>query len=388
GIVVANSPDAGTESIRIGKNRRAVVASPGGFHLNGDRGECFIEGEAGRRLLRHGDLVNIAGLRVSFFGGWIAENNLAAIELHGFLTSSAAVMKILHYLNLAAGSDEPVLITGESGSGKEILARAAHKLSRRAGGNFIAVNCGAIPEEIFESEFFGHEKGSFTGAGNSKRGIVETAHDGTIFLDEIGELSANSQKKLLRLIETGEFYRVGAIDRRIVPARFIAATNRDLTRAAEAASPEFRRDLLHRLCCHHITIPPLRERKEDIALIARRLVSGSGKNLSLGSGALKKLLDYDFEGNVRELKNVMKRAILLNCGGEITEKDIVFAAVNGMGGDCPREGFICEPSLREYTEAIIREKLREHNNSRRAAYTSLKIPKSTFYSYLKRMNIT
>jgi DNA-binding NtrC family response regulator len=223
-------------------------------------------------------------------------------------------------LQRAAGTDTSVLLEGESGTGKELFARALHALSQRADGPFVAINCAAIPENLLETELFGHEKGAFTGAANRKPGKFELAHRGTLFLDEIGELPLSLQPKILRALEERRFERVGGTSLLQVDVRVVAATNRNL-RAAVAAR-QFREDLFFRLSVFPITIPPLRERPNDITMLAKHFIDrfcrDINKNpLSLAPSAIDELLKYPWPGNVRELQNCIERAVILTEGDTI-----------------------------------------------------------------------
>jgi DNA-binding NtrC family response regulator len=223
-------------------------------------------------------------------------------------------------LQRAAGTDTSVLLEGESGTGKELFARALHALSPRADGPFVAINCAAIPENLLETELFGHEKGAFTGAANRKPGKFELAHRGTLFLDEIGELPITLQPKILRALEDRRFERVGGTSLISVDVRVVAATNRNL-RAAIAAR-QFREDLFFRLSVFPITIPPLRDRPTDITMLAKHFIEkfcrDINKNtLSLAPSAVDELLKYPWPGNVRELQNCIERAVILTEGDTI-----------------------------------------------------------------------
>ncbi len=223
-------------------------------------------------------------------------------------------------LQRAAGTDTTVLLEGESGTGKELFARTLHALSPRSDGPFVAINCAAIPENLLETELFGHEKGAFTGAANRKPGKFELAHRGTLFLDEIGELPLTLQAKILRALEEKKFERVGGTSLLQVDVRVVAATNRNL-RAAVAAR-QFREDLFFRLSVFPITIPPLRERQSDISMLAKYFIERfcrdlNKKPLSLAPSAMDDLLAYSWPGNVRELQNCIERAVILTEGDSI-----------------------------------------------------------------------
>src|SRR5215468_10268435 len=234
--------------------------------------------------------------------------------------TSRAMQRVVDLIAQVAATKANVLISGESGTGKEIAAREIHDGSDRRESPFVAVNCGAIPENLLESELFGHVKGAFTGAVQSKPGLFETAGQGTVFLDEIGELSLPLQVKLLRVIQERTFRRVGGTGDLRFDARLVAATNRRL--GDEVAAGRFREDLYYRLNVIEVELPPLRERREDVPLLVAHFVEKYGSELGrevqrVSDAALEKLVAYDYPGNVRELENVIERAVALSRGGEI-----------------------------------------------------------------------
>ncbi|HXW07478.1 MAG TPA: sigma-54-dependent Fis family transcriptional regulator [Vicinamibacterales bacterium] len=233
---------------------------------------------------------------------------------------SPLMRQVMEEVEQVAGSDVAVLLLGETGTGKELLARALHERSGRASRAFVPVNCAALPEALVESEMFGHERGAFTGAHSRKPGRFELAHRGTLFLDEIGDLPLNAQAKLLRVLQDGELHRVGSTQPMKVDVRLIAATHQDLP--ARIGERAFREDLFYRLSVFPIRIPPLRERPEDIPLLAEFLAGRYARRLgkrvgALTPGAIAALGSYSWPGNVRELQNVVERAVILNQGGSI-----------------------------------------------------------------------
>ncbi|MFM8410529.1 MAG: sigma-54 interaction domain-containing protein [Alphaproteobacteria bacterium] len=237
----------------------------------------------------------------------------------GIVGKSPAMQQVFDLIRRVAPSGAPVLVTGESGTGKELVAQAIHALSTRRGDALVPVHCGAIPEDLLESELFGHVKGAFTGAVNARTGRFRLADGGTIFLDEIGEMSARFQVKLLRVLEDGTFEQVGGTNTQRVDVRVVAATHRDLHAMAEKGS--FRADLLYRLDVVTIRIPALRERREDIPLIASHFLSmlarRGGPRFELSPEAAACLAAHDWPGNVRELRNVIERAVLLSDGAGV-----------------------------------------------------------------------
>jgi DNA-binding NtrC family response regulator len=242
------------------------------------------------------------------------------------LGEDRSLQEITLAIQKAAPTDATVLITGESGTGKELFARAIHQLSTRKDAPFVAVNCAAIPELLLENELFGHEKGAFTGAMNRKLGKFELAQGGTIFLDEIGEMTIPLQAKLLRVLQEKEFDRVGGTTPVQVDIRVLAATNRNLEQLV--ADKQFRDDLFFRLSVFPIHIPPLRQRKKDIPLLAEHFVEQFSRELKRGKlklsvPATRKLMEYSWPGNVRELQNCLERAVILADGNVVQEKDIL-----------------------------------------------------------------
>lgn len=247
-------------------------------------------------------------------------------EKFGIIGRSKEIKDLVDIVMHVAQSDISVLLYGESGTGKEVFARAIHGYSKRKNEQLISVNCGAIPEGILESELFGHKKGSFTGAIESRKGYFELADGGTLFLDEIAEMPLQTQVKLLRVIENKEFMRLGAETNTKVDVRIIAATNKDLQ--IEVDSKRFREDLYFRLKAVSLSIPPLRKRKEDIELLALHFLhqfffEKASKPIELDHSAVQAMIEYDWPGNIRELKNVIETAAALNKRGRITADDLI-----------------------------------------------------------------
>ena len=247
------------------------------------------------------------------------------LKVSGIVAESKAMKNILSLAYRAARSYAPVLITGESGTGKEVIARFIHRASKRV-GSFVALSCAAIPDGLLESELFGYEKGAFTGADSTKKGKIELAEGGTLFLDEIGEMPQSLQAKLLRFLETGEYWRLGGENPIKANVRIISATNRDLEAMVKNGS--FREDLFYRINTIHIHIPPLRERREDIIPLAehflRMFAKREKKNIKGFTREAKYfLVGYPFKGNVRELRNMIERAVILGDSEYIDVKDLV-----------------------------------------------------------------
>jgi two-component system response regulator AtoC len=285
-----------------------------------------------------------------------------------------------------------VLITGESGTGKGVTARRIHELSSRRDGPFVAVNCGAIPENLIESELFGHTKGAFTSADRPRRGLFMQADRGTIFLDEIGELPLALQTKLLHVLEAKEVRPLGSEQSRKVDVRIIAATNRDLP--AMVASGRFREDLFFRLSVFQIGMPPLRERRADIPALMKHLISqriapsGSGQTLTIEPEAQDMMLGFNWPGNVRQLENVLHRAAILADGGCIRVADlppeVARVAPPGAAGETaePGEGSL-RTRVRRFEVALIRRAIDEAQGDRRVAAQRLGIGLSSLYRKLE-----
>lgn len=265
-----------------------------------------------------------------------AENLTLHRELsnqHGYeeiVGHSPVLQHVLAQVDKVAPTNATVLITGETGTGKELLARAVHQHSKRREMLFLPVNCASLPANLVESELFGHEKGAFTGATSERMGRFEQANHGTIFMDEIGDMPLEAQAKLLRVLQSGDYERVGSTKPRQTDVRVVAATNKDLK--AEVSAGRFRRDLYHRLSTFPLHIPPLRERREDIPLLTSFLIIRKARQLGrtikqIPKGAMKRLMAYDWPGNVRELENVLERAIILSPGQVIQSSTIHLISV-------------------------------------------------------------
>jgi DNA-binding NtrC family response regulator len=303
---------------------------------------------------------------------------------------SAAMQEVFRVIERVANSSATVLISGESGTGKELIARALHTQSGRSAGPFVAINCGAIPSELLESELFGYEKGAFTGAHQSKKGLVEQADGGTLFLDEISELLARLQVKLLRVLQEREVQRVGG-DRAIkVDVRVIAATNADLTQ--RIAAGEFRADLYYRLNVVSLRIPALRERADDILPLAHHFLRKHDRNEGLtgiDAVAAQLLRSYRWPGNVRELENAIERGVLLAKGSEITLADLPAELNNGIGsGPTPAPaGKSFSAAREEFERYYILECLRRHNGNVSRAAREAGLQRQNFYQKLHKYGI-
>ncbi len=298
---------------------------------------------------------------------------------------STAIKGIFGMIEKAAGSNITVSVTGETGTGKELAARAIHYNSARAKKPFVAINVSAVPKELIESELFGHEKGSFTGANSRKLGKFETADKGTLFLDEIAEMDSNMQTKLLRVLQEREFMRVGGNELIKVDVRLIVATNKDLSE--EVHKGNVREDLYYRLLGLPIEMPPLRQRGDDIIILSKYFLDEYSKENkvvtpTISHEACEKLLKYPFPGNVRELKAIIELAAVLANDNFINEEDISFNSAHGTS-----DFLIEEDTLQGYEKKIIKFYLQKYNNNVLQVAKKLNIGKSTIYRMLKNKEI-
>lgn len=307
----------------------------------------------------------------------------ASVDPLGPLIGTAPGMrKVFDLIRKVAPSDVNVLITGESGSGKEMVASAIHRCSSRARKPFIAINCAAIPKDLLESELFGHAKGAFTGAYAARRGLFEEAHEGTILLDEIGDLPLALQAKILRLLQTKEVKPLGSNTIKEVNVRIISATHKNLRNLIQKG--EFREDLYYRLNVMPIHLPPLRERRDDIPILAKHFLAkhapSVGRRLSgFTRAAVNKLQSLSWKGNVRELENAVERAMVLADGNEIEDKDILVDESDAPSGVASDGLFDRGMSLRDLEREYIRHVLMKTGNRKEAATRILGIDRKTLY---------
>jgi DNA-binding NtrC family response regulator len=306
---------------------------------------------------------------------------------HDIITKNPRMEEILALTQDITSLRSTVLICGESGTGKELVARAVHYSGNRAGKPFIVVSCAALTETLLESELFGYEKGAFTGANGQAKGKFETADGGTIFLDEIGDISPKLQADLLRVLQERRFYRVGGNQELEIDVRIIAATNKDL--AEEVRQGRFREDLYYRLNVIEVRLPPLRERREDIPLLAehfvQRISSELGKDISgISAAALNLLIAHDWPGNVRELENVIERAIVTCRNGMLDERDFAWLPRAGQ----PQNWDVPDVPLGELERKAIVAALKRKNGNVKEASAALGIDRSTLYDKLKRYEIS
>jgi DNA-binding NtrC family response regulator len=316
-------------------------------------------------------------------------------RLEQIIGNSPKMEELRQLIRSVAPTDATVLILGESGTGKELIAGALHSLSQRRQNNYIRINCAAIPENLLESELFGHEKGAFTGAVKQKLGRVEEAHSGTIFLDEIGDMSRPLQAKLLRFLEDGTFTRVGGNDELRVDVRLIAATNRDIIEAI--GQNNFREDLFHRLNVVQFRPPPLRERGEDIIVLAENFLNHFNATMNkhirgVSAPARNKLLSHHWPGNVRELRNVIERAVILETSGEVQPSSLPDFHLEGRLRKS--EGITISPNqsldtlMAEFERQVIISALEQNRFSISKTAEQLKISRHALRYRIQRLNIS
>jgi DNA-binding NtrC family response regulator len=303
--------------------------------------------------------------------------NANSAKFESFVGKSKATKELKKLINIAAQYDYPVIITGETGVGKTLVAYIIHSANKRREKAFLHQSCSNIPSELFESELFGHEKGAFTGAIQMKRGKFEIANGGTLFLDEIVDLSTQNQAKLLLFAEKGKFYRVGGDKEISADVRIISASNRNLKKETKAG--KFRNDLYFRLNTLEIHIPPLRERRVDIPLFVEEILRIENERnrtrKCISSEAMNKLIDYDFPGNIRELENLIKQAIMHSKGDEIKTNDILL----GEGGLGRKRGSV--------TSAQAAKTLQKYKGNKCKAARELGISRQYLYKILKQKKV-
>jgi len=309
---------------------------------------------------------------------------------------SKPMQQVFDLIRLAAPSKSNILILGESGTGKELVAKAIHHHSRRANGPFVTVNSGSMPSDLLESNLFGHVKGAFTGAVTSKKGLFEVARDGSIFFDEIGNIPIDTQAKLLRVIQEKEFMRLGGVETHTADVRIIAATNADLEEEVQRGT--FREDLYYRLNVITIALPPLRKRTEDIPMLAQHFLSRyAGENekplAEISAGAMELLMDHPWQGNVRELENVIERAVVLSTS-PVLDVDLLPAsvrqptAVTPPAASLPSNGLSLKEAVSEYERQLIIKALQMSGGVQKRAAEILSVKPTTLHEMMKRLDIS
>jgi transcriptional regulator with PAS, ATPase and Fis domain len=311
------------------------------------------------------------------------------------LGRNPAVRQVARHARRAAQADCTVLISGETGTGKDLVARAIHYAGPRKDGRFVAQNCAALPDTLLESELFGHKRGAFTGAHEDKKGLFEHAHQGTIFLDEIGETNMSMQVRLLRVLQDGEIRPLGASDVRKVDVRVIAATNRDLRRMVTEG--KFREDLYYRLRVVEISIPPLRERREDIPVLAHHFLEHATARMArklkgFTNAAMDRLVACEWSGNVRELENEIERAVALAGDADTVSVDMLSEHVRGRpaldesSADSETDSSDLNVAVDDLKRRLIRQALEETGSKSRAA-EKLGIPRQSLQKMMKRLGM-
>jgi transcriptional regulator with PAS, ATPase and Fis domain len=327
------------------------------------------------------------------------EGGMDVVEALGPMVGrSTKMQQVFELTNKLAGSNATVLITGESGTGKELVAKTIHRLSPQADGPFVPVNCGAIPEELLESELFGHVRGAFTGAVNTRQGRFQLAHGGTLFLDEVGEMSPKLQVKLLRVLQEREFEPVGSDKPVRVDVRVVAATNRDLFTAVKEG--RFREDLFYRLNVLPIHLPPLRERNGDVGLLVQYFLQQQGRKkgmpaVRIEAEALARLERYRWPGNVREMENLIERLVILNEGGVIRSSDLPDYICEPMPVDSgeqlslrdlrlPREGVDLNGFMQTIEDHLILQALLRPGRNKTLAAELLRLNRTTLIERMRK----
>jgi DNA-binding NtrC family response regulator len=303
---------------------------------------------------------------------------------------SPALLEVHRLIEAVAADEISVVVHGESGTGKELVAQAIHRHSPRAKRSFVAVDCCTLQEKLFESELFGHEKGAFTGADRQKKGLIEVADGGTLFLDEIGEIDGTIQAKLLRILETGQFRRLGGTKDLKANVRVVAATNRRLKQMVDEG--DFRADLYYRLNGFELLVPPLRERREDITPLAEHFIRNHSFSRRidkrLSAGASRRLIAYDWPGNVRELKNVIERAIILSGDKPvIAPEHLAFGVPNDRGSAMVALSFDHDPTLDEIESAYLALQLKKFSGRRAEVADVMGVSERSIYRMIRRFGL-
>jgi transcriptional regulator with GAF, ATPase, and Fis domain len=324
---------------------------------------------------------------------YLREENAQTVPVDGIIGSSEALTRVLRQVDVVAPTDANVLIQGESGTGKELIARAIHQRSPRAGRPLVRVNCASIPKELFETEFFGHARGAFTGAVNDRVGRFQLADRGTLFLDEVGEIPLDLQTKLLRVLQEGEFERVGDARTKHANVRVLSATNRNLR--AEVEAGRFRLDLFYRLSVFPMQVPALRDRREDIPPLAMRFLAGASRRLGrptpkVPQREIAKLMAYDWPGNIRELQHVVERAVILSAGSATVRFDVEAPAPAPCVSSTPERSYRTEAEWRRLERENLMAALRAAGGrvaGTSGAATLLGVNANTLASRLRALGI-
>jgi transcriptional regulator with PAS, ATPase and Fis domain len=387
-LTLGTRPDSDLclEDPTVSRKHAEISRTAEGFLLQdlGSTNGTFLNGvKVDRAYLRDGAIVTVGETSMVFGTGEdrVLKGDQVPATFGQMVAVSEPMMKAFTLLEGLAASEITVLIEGETGTGKELAARAVHDRSPRARHPFIIFDCSTVPGQLMESELFGHMKGAFTGASDARPGAVEEAEGGTLFLDEIGELPLDLQPKLLRLLDLKEFKRVGTSDRKIADVRFVAATNLDLEN--QINKDLFRRDLYFRISAAKVTLLPLRERPKDIPALARHFLANlsraQGRSLSLKKDAMGLLSKHPWPGNIREMKNLLETAVAL-CGSDtISAPDLPFQAADSQSSS--------DGSLAGAEEQTIKNALEKSGGNKRKAARLLGIAPSTLYAKMEKFNL-
>jgi len=391
----ANMCEADCALKRTMQEGRSIISSTT-YIINGRRQRIPITVSTSPLVNEQGEV--LGGVETFRDHGLVEElrRELAGRYQAGEISSrSPAMSRILSILPQVAQSEATVLISGETGTGKELLARTIHTLSGRSEQMFFAINCGALPDSLLESELFGYKAGAFTGAERDKPGLFAAAADGTILLDEIGETSQAFQVRLLRVLEEREFQPLGSVEKLRTRARIIAATNRELSEMIETG--EFRRDLYYRINIVRLQLPPLRQRLEDLPLLVERFVARMNARrgravCGVSPAAMSRLLAHDYPGNIRELENIVEHAFVLCQEGQIGLDHLPAYLLDHYSPDGRKVPAQAPPlpmqqAVRSTEEAVLREALQRHSYNRTAAAAALGMHKATLHRKLKKFNI-
>lgn len=387
-LTIGSRPDSDLriEDPTVSRKHAQIMRTADGFllqDLGSTNGTFLNDVRVDRAYLRSGAVVTVGETSMVFSTGAddAIRSEQAPSTFGQMVAVSEPMLKAFTLLEGLAASNITVLIEGETGTGKELAARAVHDRSPRAKRPFVIFDCSTVPGQLMESELFGHAKGAFTGACEARPGAVEEAEGGTLFLDEIGELPLDLQPKLLRLLDLKEFKRVGTSDRKVVDVRFVAATNVDLE--DRVRRDLFRRDLFFRISAAKVTLLPLRERPKDIATLARHFLGilsrEQGRNLTLKKDALGALSKYQWPGNSREIKNLLETAVALCRSDTISAADLPFQTAGNQSSS--------DGSLAGAEEQAIRDALEKAGDNKRKAARLLGIAPSTLYAKMKKFNL-
>jgi DNA-binding NtrC family response regulator len=395
-LKVGSSPDADLilDDPHVSRMHCELEPGPNGLVLRdlGSMNGTFVGGAQVKEVvLTPGALVTLGAHRIIVEGDMTVPPIPIAEQFGNAVAASESMKKVFAVLRKLAPSEVTITVLGETGTGKDVLARAVHEESPRSSGPFVVFDCGAVTATLIESELFGHERGAFTGAVAERQGAFERAKGGTLFLDEVGEMPLDLQPRLLRALEQREVRRVGGGVEIPVDVRVIAATNRDL--AAEVAASRFRQDLFFRLNAAVVQVPPLRDRKEDLSILVETMIGETKGNVHIAMSALNALAAYDWPGNVRELRNVLHTALAMVDGPVMDVRHLMFPAAGGLANAAKKGELTLDQmqlggqSLEALERAAIRQTLERENGNRTRTAKVLGIAPSTLYEKIKKYGL-